>query len=191
MNANIVGLLDEAAARYGIDPNLAVAVAQQESGGNPTAVSSAGAQGVMQLMPATAIALGVSNPFNPAQNIDAGVRYLSQLISQFGGDVQLGLAAYNWGPSRVAKNGYSNWPAETVHYVSSILSRVGAAFTPPSSPASSTPAATTIEANLIDPGLIIDQASPADLSQAVPFSAGELMVGIAALGIIAYLVWRN
>jgi hypothetical protein len=102
-------------------------VAQQESGGDPNAVSPAGAEGVMQLMPATAASLGVSDPFDPAQNIDGGVRYLSQLMSEFGGDPHLALAAYNWGPGNVAKNGANNWPTETTNYVSTILSKVSSA----------------------------------------------------------------
>lgn len=125
MNVDILNLLNAAADRYGLPRSLVVAVAQQESGGDPNAVSSAGAEGVMQLMPATAVSLGVSNPFDPAENIDGGVRYLSQLMAEFGGDPHLALAAYNWGPGNVAKNGANNWPAETVNYVSSILSKVG------------------------------------------------------------------
>ena len=126
MDANIVNLLDQAAGQYGVSPDLAVAVAQQESGGNPNAVSSAGAMGVMQLMPATAASLGVSNPFDPAQNIDAGVRYLAQMLAQFG-DPTLALAAYNWGPGNVQKHGYNNWPAETSNYVRSILGKLSIA----------------------------------------------------------------
>jgi len=86
-------------------------------------------------MPATAASLGVADPFDPAQNIDGGVRYLAQLLQQFNGDTQLALAAYDWGPGRVAQHGYSNWPTETINYVSSILSKAGSAvsdvFTPP------------------------------------------------------------
>lgn len=125
MTQDIIDLLTASANQYGVDPNLAIAVAQQESGGDPNAVSPAGAQGVMQLMPATAVSLGVSDPFDAEQNIDGGVRYLSQLLSQFGGNQQLALAAYNWGPGNVSKNGFNNWPAETVNYVSSILSAIG------------------------------------------------------------------
>lgn len=120
-----------AAQNYGVNPNLALAVANQESGFNESAVSSAGAIGVMQLMPATAAGLGV-NPYDTTQNIDGGVRYLAQLLGQFGGDASKALAAYNWGPSNVsaavASNG-SNWlssaPSETQNYVSSILSAIG------------------------------------------------------------------
>lgn len=128
MTSDMLSLLTSAANQYGVSPELAIAVAQQESGGNPNAVSSAGAQGVMQLMPSTASSLGVTDPFDPAQNIDAGVKYLSQLLSQFGGDTSLALAAYNWGPGNVSANGYSNWPAETENYVNSIMSQIGSAL---------------------------------------------------------------
>jgi len=133
LTADILSLLQAAAGKYGLDPSLVVAVANQESGGNPNAVSPAGAQGVMQLMPATAQQFGVTDPFDPAQNIDAGVRYLAQLMNQFG-DPQLALAAYNWGPGNVAKYGTSNWPAETANYVSSILTKVGSAVSSVFSP---------------------------------------------------------
>lgn len=127
MSPDILALLTDAANRYGLPPALVIAQAQQESGGNPNAVSPAGAQGVMQLMPATAASLGVTDPFDPVQNIDAGVRYLAQLLKEFNGDQQLALAAYNWGPGNVSKNGFENWPSETVHYVSTILSNAGSA----------------------------------------------------------------
>lgn len=129
MTSDIISMLTAAANKYGVSPDLAIAVAQQESGGNPNAISPAGAQGVMQLMPGTAADLGVTDPFDPAQNIDGGVRYLSQMLSKFGGDTQLALAAYNWGPGNVSANGYSNWPAETMNYVESIMSAIGQAFT--------------------------------------------------------------
>jgi soluble lytic murein transglycosylase-like protein len=129
VTADIQDLLTQAANQYGVPADLVIAQAQAESGGNPNAVSPAGAQGVMQLMPATAADLGVTDPFDPVQNIDAGVRYLSQMLSKFGGDVQLALAAYNWGPGNVSKNGYSNWPAETVNYVQKITTAIGSVFT--------------------------------------------------------------
>ncbi len=170
MTSDIVNLLDQAAARYGVPPDLAVAVAQQESGGNPRAVSSAGAEGVMQLMPLTAAGLGVTNPFDPAQNIDAGVRFLSHLLGQFG-DTALALAAYNWGPGNVSKYGYNNWPSETVNYVSSILGRIGQALTPePSAPAP----------------VIGDPGSGEVVGIEVPQTASGLSAG-AAIGILAVL----
>lgn len=114
-----------AAGKYGVDPNLALAVAKQESGYNPNALSSAGAIGTMQLMPATAAGLGV-NPNDPAQNIDGGVKYLSQLLNQFNGNVSNALAAYNAGPGAVQKYGGVPPYAETQNYVSSILANYNA-----------------------------------------------------------------
>lgn len=126
-SSSIAAMVQAAAAQYGVDPGLALAVAQRESGLNPNATSSAGAQGVMQLMPATAASLGVSNPYDPTQNINAGVRYLASLISQYGGDTTKALAAYNWGPGNlnnaIAAYG-GNWlsaaPSETQNYVAAI-----------------------------------------------------------------------
>lgn len=117
----IAALVDAAAQRHGVQAALARAVAWIESRGDENAVSDRGAQGVMQLMPATAAALGVSNPFNASQNIDAGVRYLADLIMRFGDD-QTALAAYNWGPGNVRKSG-GQWPAQVVRYVSNVQAR--------------------------------------------------------------------
>lgn len=108
------------AQQYGVDPNLALAVAKQESGYNQNARSSAGAIGVMQLMPSTAAGLGV-NPNDQTQNIQGGVKLLSQLLNQYNGNVPYALAAYNAGPGAVAK--YNGVPpyAETQNYVSTIM----------------------------------------------------------------------
>ncbi len=123
----IATLVSAAAARYGLDPALVLAIARRESGLDPNAVSRKGAQGVMQLMPDTARSLGVTNPFDPGQNINAGVRYLRQLVDQFG-DLVKGVAAYDWGPGRVSaaiEQYGENWlgaaPAETKEYVRDIL----------------------------------------------------------------------
>ena len=115
-------LVNAAAARYGLNPALLNAVIQVESSGDPNAISSKGAQGLMQLMPATAASLGVTNPFDPAQNIDAGARYLSQMINQFG-SVDAGLAAYNWGPGNVASG--AAMPSSVQAYVANVLGEAG------------------------------------------------------------------
>jgi soluble lytic murein transglycosylase-like protein len=142
MTADVLAFLTAAAAQYNVPLPLAIAVANQESGGNQynseggVLTSPAGALGVMQLMPATAAGLGV-DPTDTQQNVDGGVRYLAQLLTEFNGNQQLALAAYNWGPGNVSKNGLENWPTETVNYVSSILSAVGASIGGDSSDGSS------------------------------------------------------
>ena len=100
----LVPLFLQAAARYGIPPQLLAAVGRVESNFNPNAVSSAGAQGLMQIMPDTAKGLKLADAFDPTANIDAGSRYLKAQLAAFG-DVRLALAAYNAGPRRVQEAG--------------------------------------------------------------------------------------
>jgi hypothetical protein len=129
-------LLQSAAAKYGVDPALALAVAQQESGLDQAAVSSAGARGVMQLMPATAAEMGV-NAADLAGNIEGGVKYLAQLLQKFG-DTVLAVAAYNAGPGAVQQYGAVPPYSETQSYVSSVMARVGAYLSPSAAPAGAT-----------------------------------------------------
>lgn len=123
-----------AAARHNVDPNLVRAVIKVESNFNSNAVSRKGAMGLMQLMPATARSLNVKNPFDPEQNVDAGVRHLKQLLESYGGDVNLTLAAYNAGSGAVARSAGVPHYAETQSYVRRITNLYygGFDFTPSS-----------------------------------------------------------
>lgn len=114
-------IIDSAASKYGVDPALLKGVIRAESGFRSNAVSSAGAQGLMQLMPSTAKALGCSDPFDPEQNVDAGAKYLKQQINRFG-SVELALAAYNAGAGAVMKYGGVPPYRETQNYVRKVLS---------------------------------------------------------------------
>ena len=123
-------LISAASQKYGVPEALIKAVIDTESSFRADAVSSAGAKGLMQLMDGTARGLGVTDSFDPAQNIDAGTRYLSHQLKAFGGEVGLALAAYNAGPTRISKLGITSdeqlmnqlhvLPQETSQYIAKV-----------------------------------------------------------------------
>ncbi len=98
-------IIESAAKEFNVNPSLIRGIIQTESSFNPKAVSRVGAQGLMQLMPGTAKELGVTDPFDPEQNIRGGTKYISQLLKRFDGDVKLAVASYNTGPGRISKLG--------------------------------------------------------------------------------------
>ena len=128
--AEIEAAIDRAAARHNVDPALVRAVIKVESNFNPNAVSRKGAMGLMQLMPQTARQLNVTNPFDPEQNVDAGVRHLKRLMQSYGGNVRLSLAAYNAGQGAVARSAGIPHIAETRNYVKRITALYNGAAEP-------------------------------------------------------------
>jgi soluble lytic murein transglycosylase-like protein len=112
-------IISKASRKYGVDVSLIRAVIKAESNFNPQAVSRVGATGLMQLMPATARSLGVSDSFDPEQNVMAGTRFLKDLLQRYGGDVDSALAAYNWGPGNVDRRP-EHLPRETRDYLARV-----------------------------------------------------------------------
>jgi soluble lytic murein transglycosylase-like protein len=145
-NPKYDALILQAAARHGVDPNLVIAVMRQESGFNSRALSYKGASGLMQLMPGTARRFGVTNIFDPAQNIEGGTRYLRFLLDTFNGDVKLVLAGYNAGENAVVNSGY-RIPRyrETQNYVRSISARYDAGKTRAAAPRAAKAVAPSVE----------------------------------------------
>lgn len=133
-SANYDSLIDEASVKYGVPAKLIRAIIKAESNFNPNVVSKAGAMGLMQLMPATAKGLNISDAFDPAENIDGGVRYIKYQLDKFLGDIDLALAAYNWGPNNVIKHNitdlndptqFAKLPRETQNYIRKIHTYLG------------------------------------------------------------------
>ncbi len=123
--AELDKVIDEVAARHGVDPNLVRAIIKVESNFNPAAVSRSGAMGLMQLMPDTARQLGISNAFDPKQNVDGGVRHLRTLLNNYRGDLTLTLAAYNAGEGAVNRSNGIPRNGETQNYVKKITDLYG------------------------------------------------------------------
>jgi soluble lytic murein transglycosylase-like protein len=117
-------LIDAAAQKTGVDPQLVRTVIDQESAGRPCALSAKGAQGLMQLMPATADEFDVDDPFDPRQNVEAGAKLLKSLLERYKNDPSLALGAYNAGPARVDQEGGVPPIPETVDYVTAILDKL-------------------------------------------------------------------
>ncbi len=124
VGGDLQGMIGAAAERNGVSSDVLAALVHQESGGNPQAVSRCGAQGLCQLMPDTARSVGVENPFDPAQSLDGGARYLRRMLDQNDGDLPRALASYNAGPGRIKGRGFAEWPQESRHYVTSIMARL-------------------------------------------------------------------
>jgi hypothetical protein len=129
--AKLGAIVKKYAQDHGVDEDLVWAVIRQESGGNPRAVSPKGAMGLMQLMPGTAADLGVTDPFDPEQNIKGGIQYLEDCLNRFQQDIRLALAAYNAGPGNVIK--YQGCPpfAETRNYVNAVMGVFTRQWRPP------------------------------------------------------------
>lgn len=121
LSTSLSALIQDQGTTQGVDPNLLKAVIRNESNFNPRAVSSAGAQGLMQLMPGTARDLGVQNSFDPVQNVAGGAKYLKGLLQKYHQSVPMALAAYNAGPGAVDRHGGIPPYAETSQYVKKVM----------------------------------------------------------------------
>lgn len=123
----IAAAIDKSAVKYGVDPNLIRAIIKVESNFDPNVVSSAGAKGLMQLMPENCTALGITDPLNIEQNIDGGVRHIKEYIDRYNGDIEMALMAYNGGPTRMMNRGVTSindiykMPKETQNYVPKVM----------------------------------------------------------------------
>lgn len=127
VSKNIEEAISTSSKKYGVDENLIRAIIKVESNFNPNVVSSAGAKGLMQLMPENCKDLGVENPFDIKQNIDGGTRHIKEYLDKYNGNVEMALMAYNGGPTRMAKRGVTSiehiykMPKETQNYVPKVM----------------------------------------------------------------------
>ncbi|MCC0644169.1 MULTISPECIES: lytic transglycosylase domain-containing protein [unclassified Clostridioides] len=127
VKSRIENAVEQASKKYNVDANLIKAIIKVESDFNPNTVSSAGAKGLMQLMPENCRDLGVTDPFNIEQNIDAGTRHIKEYIDMFGGSIEMGLMAYNGGPGRMKSRGVESisdlykMPKETQNYIPKVM----------------------------------------------------------------------
>ncbi|MFA4021702.1 lytic transglycosylase domain-containing protein [Clostridioides difficile] len=127
VKSRIENAVEQASKKYNVDENLIKAIIKVESDFNPNTVSSAGAKGLMQLMPENCKDLGVADPFDIEQNIDAGTRHIKEYIDMFGGSIEMGLMAYNGGPGRMRSRGVESisdlykMPKETQNYIPKVM----------------------------------------------------------------------
>ena len=127
-SSEVSKLVQSAAGKHGLSPDLLRSVMKQESAFKPCALSTAGAMGLMQIMPETADLLHLDDPFDPPSNVDAGAKFLKMMLDRFGGDVTLALAAYNAGPGAVEKAGGVPPINETLQYLANILGDLPVAY---------------------------------------------------------------